>query len=167
MSLTPAEQLAALGTYLKVLGAQEKALRVRVEQSMGEMHVERVGAYLPDGEKIASVSRSDGNTTVKVVDEDGFLAWTKEEHPEHVYTVEMVRPAYRTFLLDVAGSLPKGSKGLDPTTGRELPFIEVRQGSPYVTVTTTPEGVDRMSALANGFAAMIERPVPKSSQGGE
>jgi hypothetical protein len=42
------------------------------------------------------------------------------------------------------------------STGEELPFIEVTQGNPYVMVTTTDDGVERIAALANGFVAMLE-----------
>jgi hypothetical protein len=154
--LTNEEKLAAVGTYLKVLGGIERTLRTAVTEDMGKRHVEKVGAYLPDGTKMASVSRSDGNKSVKVTDEDAALEWCKRNHPEEIVTVTMIRPAYRTKLLDIAGSLPVGSKGLDSATGEELPFIEVQQGSAYVTVTTTKDGVERMTALANGFTRMLE-----------
>lgn len=153
--LTDRQRLAALDAYLKALKPVADALRAKVEGDMAAAHDERVGAHLPDGTKLASITRSDGKKSVKVTDEAALLAWCKKEHPEHVYTVEMVRPAYRTFLTDVAGSLPLGSKGLDPSTGRELPFIEVQQGSPYVTVTATPEGKQRMQALAHGFGRTL------------
>lgn len=154
--LTDAERLAALGTYVKVLSDAEKELRTSVTEDMGKMHVERVGAYLPDGTKMAAVTRSDGNRTVKIVDEEAALKWCQDRYPGEVVVEAAIRPAFRKKLLDIAGSLPVGSKGLDSATGEELPFIEVTQGSPYVTITTTPEGVERMTALARGFARMLE-----------
>jgi hypothetical protein len=153
--MTDAEKLAALGTYLKVLGGTERELRTTVTDDMGKRHVEKVGAYLPDGTKMASVARSDGKRTVKI-NEDAALKWCAERHPDEVVTVQMVRPAFLKKLADIAGSLPVGSKGLDSATGEELDFIEVVQGSPYVTVTTTKEGIARMEALAHGFTGMLE-----------
>lgn len=153
-ALTDAEKLAALGTYLKVLGEAEKGLRAAVTEDMGKRHVEKVGAYLPDGTKIASVSRLDGNRSVKVTDPAAALAWCTKRYPDEI--VQAINPAFLKKLLDVAGSLPVGSKGLDPATGEELEFIEVRQGAPYVVVTTTEDGRDRMTALANGFTGMLE-----------
>jgi hypothetical protein len=163
--LTDAERLAALQAYLKALGPVEKGLRARVTRDMGIRHVERVGAYLPDGTKIAAVGYSEGNRTAKVVDAAAALAWCLKQYPGEVQTVQVVRPAFLKKLLDVAGSLPVG-KGLDPETGEELPFIEVTRGDPYVTVTTTSAGVGRMEALALGFTRMLEgapggRLVPK------
>jgi len=157
VELTDEEKLAAIETYLKVLTPMAKALRARVTADMGKRHVEKVGAYLPGGTKMASVTRSDGRRSVQY-DAAEALAWCAERYPGEIETITQVRPAFLEKLLDVAGSLPVGSKGLDPATGEELPFIEVTQGAPYVTITTTEEGVARMTALAHGFTAMLEGP---------
>jgi len=157
--LTDAERLAALQAYLKCLGPIEKGLRARVTRDMGLRHVERVGAYLPDGTKIAAVGYSEGRRTAKVTDEAAALAWCLKQYPDEVQTVQVVRPAFLKKLLDVAGSLPVG-KGLDPATGEELPFIEVTRGDPFVTVTTTSDGVGRMEALALGFTRTLEAAAP-------
>jgi hypothetical protein len=162
--LTDAEKLAALGTYIKVLTAMERDLRTAVEKDMGTRHVEKVGAYLPNGTKMASVSRSEGKRTVKV-DEVAALKWCQNQYPGEVVAVEMIRPAFMKKLVDIAGSLPVGSKGLDSKTGEELPFITVMQGSPYVSITTTSEGVETMTALAHGFAGMLEGPKHGPGQG--
>lgn len=154
--LTNAERLAALGAYLKVLTEMEKKLRAEVTRDMGERHVEKVGAYLPDGTKLASVGRSGGRRTAKLVDEGAALFWCKLRYPEEVATIQVIRPAFLKKLMDVAGSLPAESKGLDPATGEILDFIEVQQGNPYVTITMTDDGRDRMTTLANGFAGMLE-----------
>lgn len=153
--LTDAEKLAAIGTYTKVLGDMEKKLRAAVTDDMGKKHVERVGAYLPDGTRMATVSRSDGAKKAKVADEAALIAWAADRHPEEVetVTVQVVRPAFVKLLLDTAKAT---GTGVDPRTGEALPFIEVATGNPYVTVTTTDEGIARMEALAHGFAGMLE-----------
>ena len=51
-----------------------------------------------------------------------------------------------------------GSHGIDPATGEELPFITVVKGDPFVTVTKTQEGIERMRALALGFPQMLGGP---------
>lgn len=156
--LTDVQRLAALGTYIKVLASTEKALRAKVTAQMGKDHDERKGAYLSDGTKMAAITRSDGKKTAKLVDEAAALEWCLKRYPGEVVSVQMVRPAFLKKLLDFAGSLPFGSKGMDSATGEELPFIEVQQGSPYVTITTTDEGEARMEELAHGFAGMLEAP---------
>jgi hypothetical protein len=158
--LTDAEKLAALGTYIKVLTDMEKDLRAAVTSDMGKRHVEKVGAYLPDGTKMASVSHTPGRKSARVTDDAAALAWCLRNHPEEVQTVQMIRPAYLKMLLDLAKAddAAAGSLGMDPLTGEELPFIEVTQGSPFVTITTTTDGRNRMAALAGGFAGMLEGP---------
>lgn len=151
--LTDAEKLAALETYIKVLKPIADALRVKVTANMGAMHAERVGAFLPDGTKLAAVSHSDGRKGVKVTDEAAALKWAIERHPSEVVTVQVIRPAFLKMLLDDAKA---NGIGVDRSNGEVLPFIEVTTGTPYVSVLTTDEGVERMSALANGFVAMIE-----------
>lgn len=151
--LTDAEKLAALETYLKVLKAAAERLRAAVTADMGARRVERVGAYLPDGTKMAAVGYSGGRVTARIADEGAALAWCLRNHPDEVVTVQAIRPAYLKLLLDRAKS---EGYGLDATTGEVLPFIEVGKGDPYITVTTTEMGRDRMAALAGGFTAMLE-----------
>lgn len=157
-ALTDAEKLAAIETYIKTLTPIAQALRAKVTADMGALRTEKVGAYLPDGVKLASVSRSDGRRSGKVTDEDAALAWCLKVHPEQVQTVQVIRPAYLKMLCDLAKAddAKAGALGVDPETGEELPFIRVEQGNPYVSVLTTDEGVVRMTALAHGFAGMLE-----------
>ena len=158
--LTDAEKLAALGTYIKVLTAMERDLRTAVEKDMGKRHVEKVGAYLPDGTKMASVSRSEGKKTAKVTNPAHALLWCAKNYPDEI--VKAINPAFLKKLTDYAQSnLAVGEHGMDPLTGQELTFITVEQGNPYVSITTTSEGVANMTALAHGFAAMLEGPKPE------
>jgi hypothetical protein len=161
---TDAEKLAAVGTYVKVLTGIEKGLRAAVTKDMGDRRVEKVGAYLPDGTKMASVSRSDGKKTARVTNPAHALLWCLKHHPEEI--VQAINPAFLKKLTDYAqANCEIGEHGVDPYTGEELTFIEVARGNPYVTITTTDDGVARMTALAQGFAGMLEESKPGSGQG--
>lgn len=154
-ALTDAEKLAAIETYLKTLDPIAKALRAKVTADLGARRVERVGAYLPDGTKIAAVGYSSGRKTAKVNDAAAALRWCLDRYPDAI--VEAINPAFLKSITDYSAKAGKiGDPGIDPLTGESLDFIEVQQGSAYVTVTTTEEGVDRMAALAGGFVAMLE-----------
>lgn len=154
--LTDAEKLAALGTYIKVLTTMERRLRTAVEKDMGVRRVEKVGAYLPDGTKMASVSRSDGKKTAKVTDPAYARIWVRERYPSEI--IESINPAFLKKLTDHAqANCLIGEHGVDPKTGEELPFITVEQGNPYVSITTTDEGVAALTALAHGFAHVLEQ----------
>jgi len=162
VGLTDAEKLAALETYLKALAPIAKALRAKVTRDMGAMHVERVGAFL-DGEKLAAIGYSGGRKTAKVTDPAAALKWCIDKYPAEI--VKAINPAFLKVLLDAAkvgGNV--GDPGVDPWTGEVLGFIEVSQGDPFVSVTTTEAGVARMEALANGFTAQLEAEPSKNMQ---
>lgn len=156
--LTDAEKLTALQTYLKALKPIEEELRRKVTADLRERRVERVGAYLPGmTEKIGAVGYNPGRKSAKVVDSAAALRWCLERHPEAV--VQAITPGFLKGLTDYASRMGEvGESGVDPYTGEALDFIEVVQGDPYVTVTVTKEGVARMTALANGFAGILEGP---------
>lgn len=153
--MTDAEKLTALQTYLKALEPIEKSLRERVTRQLGELKVERVGAYLPDGEKLGAVGYNAGRKSAKVTDPAAALAWCIARYPDEI--VRAINPAFLKKLTAYAGAVGAvGEPGVDPLTGEILPFIEVQQGGAFVTVTTTKEGVARMTQLAYGFAGMVE-----------
>lgn len=154
--LTDAEKLAAVETYLKVLKGYADTLRSDVTKDLGERRVEKVGAYLPNGTKIASVSYRSGAKTARITDDAAALAWTERVHPEQI--MKAVRPAFLAMLLEHAKKeIEVGGHGFDPWSGEELEWIEVVKGQPGVTVTTTAEGRALMTQLAGGFAGMLER----------
>lgn len=153
--LTDAEKLTALETYVKTLKTMTDALRAKITEDMGVRRVERVGAYLPDGSKLGAVGYSGGRKTAKVVDPAAALRWCLTRYPDEI--VKAINPAFLKALTDYALKTGEvGEPGVDPRTSEVLDFIEVVQGNPYVSVTTTKEGVARMEALAHGFAGMLE-----------
>jgi hypothetical protein len=153
LELTDKQKLVALETYAKFIKTITDDLRARVTQDMGDADEERVGAKMPDGTKIGAITYSEGRRTAKVTDEAAALAWCERVHPSEVQTIKIIRPAYLKMLLDIAKAddAPAGAHGVDPETGEELDFIEVQQGAPFISVTSTKEGTARMAALAQGF----------------
>lgn len=151
--LTDAEKLTALETYVKTLKGLSDGLRAAVTADLKARRVERVGAYLPDGTKLGAVGYNEGRKAAKVTDPAAALAWCIKRYPEEI--VKAISPAFLTKLLDAAKDGEVGGHGVDPMTGEELPFITVTRGEPFVTVTKTPEGTARMTALALGFPKML------------
>ena len=154
--LTDAEKLTALQAYMKALDPIEKQLRAAVTADMKARSVERVGAFLPSGEKLGTVGYRPGNKTAKVVDHAAALAWCLKKYPHAV--ISAISPAFLKALTDHAATGEVGEPVADPADGEALPFIEVQRGAPGVTVTPTKEGVARMTHLATGFAGMLEAP---------
>lgn len=157
LELTDKQKLVALETYAKFIKTITDDLREKVTAEMKANDDERSGARMPDGTKIGAITYSEGRRTAKVTDEAAALAWCERVHPSEVQTIKIIRPAYLKMLLDLAKAddAPAGAHGVDPETGEELDFIEVQQGNPYISVTSTAEGLARMSALASGFPRML------------
>jgi hypothetical protein len=151
--LTDAEKLTALETYIKTLKGMADELRLSVTDDLGKRHVERVGAFLPDGTKLGSVTYKAGTKTAKVTDPAAAMAWCLRAHPDEI--VKAINPAFLKRILDLAKTGAVGEHGYDPTSGEELPFITVVKGDPGIMVTKTPEGTARMEALAHGFARIL------------
>ncbi|MEV4814967.1 hypothetical protein [Micromonospora tulbaghiae] len=110
----------------------------------GELGVTTVQVKLPgyDG-AVAQVTLSEPKTGY-VVDEAGFLAWCKQEHPSEVTVttpapVESVRPAWRKALLGRMKVEPDGTV-VDGETGRVLDFVEVAEPPPPSTTLTFKKG---------------------------
>lgn len=153
--LTDAEKLTALQSYMKALDPMEKALRASVVADMRSRRVERVGAYLPGGDKIGTVGFNAGRKSAGVIDHAAALRWALDKYPDEI--VKAVNPAFLKALTDHAAKVGEvGEPGVDPTDGEMLDFIQVKQGNAYVTVTPTKEGIARMNMLAYGFAGMLE-----------
>jgi hypothetical protein len=153
--LTNAEKLVAISTYVKVLKSMEGPLRDAALDDLLSVKSERVGAYLPGGEKIGTVGVVSGSKKAVVTDEAKALRWVLSTYPGAV--IQSISPSFLKSLLDhAAKSGMPGEPGVDPETGELLDFIEVRQGDPHVSVSTTKEGVARMTQLAHGFAGMLE-----------
>ncbi|MFI7283077.1 hypothetical protein ACIBOV_22735 [Micromonospora chersina] len=79
-----------------------------------------------------------------VVEEAGFLAWCKEEHPSEVQVtvpepVEQVRPAWRKALL-ARMRVEQDGAVVDGETGRVLDFVKVAEAPPPSTTLTFKKG---------------------------
>lgn len=152
--LTDAEKVIALETYVKTLKGISDGLRAALPAALAASHVERVGAYLPDGTKLGAVTLKKGAKTVKVTDPAAALAWCLRNYPDEI--VKAINPAFLKKILDWNKRGEVGCHGVDPATGEELPFITIEQGEPGIMVTKTDEGVARMEALARGFTRALE-----------
>jgi len=159
--MTNAEKLVALQTYNKALKPMEEHLRAATLTDMQDARAERVGAYLPGGEKIGTVGVNAGRKTARVTDARAALLWAMNKYPDEI--TRIVNPAFLKALTDYAALFAEaGEPGVDPKDGELLDFIQVQQGAPYVTVTTTKEGVAHMTKLAHGFAGMLETPAKRT-----
>jgi hypothetical protein len=85
-------------------------------------------ATLDDGTRLGKVSKSRGNQTPAVVDEQAFRRWVKKNYPTEI--VESVAPAFQEKIFVATRSY---GQPVDPATGEIVPGIELRLGNPYIS----------------------------------
>lgn len=126
-------QLALEETALKALADSVndrlKQVKASMQEALVATGVSKVSVTLPDGTKVATISRSDAKPAAVVVDAEAFLKWVREVAAGEVVTrlVTEVRPAYRTAILAqmTAAGVPRV---VDAETGElhDVPGVEVR-----------------------------------------
>ncbi|MEU5979414.1 hypothetical protein [Streptomyces sp. NPDC047315] len=127
------QQLALESAALKALGdaitERQKEVRALMQEALATSGASRVDALLPNGTKVATISRSTPKPAAVVTDPELYLKWVRETSPANVVSrlVTEVRPAYTTALLaemTAAGT----AEVADRETGvvEAVPGVEIR-----------------------------------------
>jgi hypothetical protein len=122
-----------------VVTAEHKPVKVSLLADMVDGGVERVRVTDDDGNNLGAVSVTSGRVSAKVFDEQAFTAWVAERHPHQL--VEVVREAFAKKVLAEAVS---AGDPVDPTTGEQIPGVELVAGDPYLMVRPAAGAVDKM-----------------------
>lgn len=126
-----------------------KALRGRVAEAYetarnatdNEMDVgDRKAVRLGDG-KLGDVIKASGSRRAKVTDEESFLKWVAEAHPEEI--VQSVRASFQSKILNDAKYY---GQAVDVTTGELVPGVELTVGEPYITVRLADGADEKIAA---------------------
>jgi uncharacterized protein (DUF2267 family) len=131
--MTDMQELALESAALKALGDaiadRQKAVRALMQEALDTSGASRVEAKLPNGTKVATISRTEPKPAAIVTDTDKFLAWVREHSPANITSrlVTEVRPAYTTALLaemTAAGT----AQWADNETGEvfDVPGVEIK-----------------------------------------
>jgi hypothetical protein len=161
---------AALKTLADTVMDRLKAVKAEMQTALTEGGVGKVDATLPDGRKVAVISRTDPKPTAVVVDGEAFLAWVRANSPHNVVSrlVTEVRPAYATALL--AEMTAAGTAEVsDRETGvvEAVPGVEIRATrSTTHSVRPTRDGRD-LIAEAWRTGALAHLALPQITAGGE
>lgn len=131
---------------------------------------DRNAALLPDGTEIGAVTLASGKKSAKVNDDDAYLAWVLETHPEEVEqittTVTRVKPDYTERTLSYARQT---GHALDPATGEIVPGVKVEEGDPYTMTRLAPDA-DQLVAKAwrdGSLMELVATLVQPAIEGGE
>lgn len=108
-----------------------------------------------------SVSASLDHDRVEVVDEEAWLDWVRQHHPDEIVMVPTVRPASREALL--GGLLPVDPDELEPgeatscmdSDGTVVPGVALRRGGTFRSVSLRPDSDTkrRLAAAAEAYAS--------------
>ncbi|MEU9760242.1 hypothetical protein AB0D98_10840 [Streptomyces sp. NPDC047987] len=154
---------AALKALADTVNDRLKAVKAEMQEALTTGGVGRVDATLPDGTKVATISRTDPKPAATVVDPEAFLAWVRANSPHNVVSrlVTEVRPAYQAALL--AEMTAAGTAEVsDKETGvvEEVPGVEIRATrSTTHSVRPTKTGRDQIAeAWRSGALAHLSLP---------
>ncbi|MCX5336943.1 hypothetical protein [Streptomyces sp. NBC_00140] len=120
---------AALKALSDTVNDRLKEVKNAMQEQLVGNGISKVTASLPDGTKVATISRSDAKPAAVVIDDDAFLTFVRGIAPSEVTTrlVTEIRPAYRTTLL--AQMTAAGvARIVDTDTGElhDVPGVEIK-----------------------------------------
>ncbi len=120
---------AALKALADTVNDRLKEVKNAMQEQLVNNGISKVTASLPDGTKVATISRSDAKPAAVVIDDDAFLDFVRTIAPDEISTrlVTEVRPAYRTNLL--AQMTAAGvARIVDTETGElhDVPGVEIK-----------------------------------------
>ena len=150
---TPAERQAVYRRALllrllsDVIKEETDEARAAAEQLMAALDSERVSVRDDAGTVLGRITRSEGRKTAVVVDERAFVEWMQRKHPTEVET--RVREATRRRLLSEMARLDAPVDTL-AGDGEVVPGVEIRYGSPYITIYPNDEARLRIADLLAG-----------------
>lgn len=128
---------AVLKTLADEVGAAMTGGKASLLKVMQDERIEKLGAYLPDGTKVASLPVVGGEDAPRVTDPAAFEAWVKANHPDQ--TEVIVRPGYTEAVLKAA---KLAGRALDRQTGDVIPGITFEPTTAYVKVDFATGDID-------------------------
>lgn len=157
-------RLAALTALRDAIDTEVTNLRNGVTSSLlkarEELGVKSLEVTLPDGTVVASVSVTQPESKLGVVDEQAFVDWVRANAPTEV--VETVRSSYQRALL---GRLTEvDGRAVDEETGEFVAGVgRSAARPPYISLRYRPEGREAIgrawaeSTLPKGILPQLDR----------
>lgn len=164
------DQTALTLTLLKVLSTRLGAAKKIADKEItdGWAVSDRNAAVLPGGVKIGSVTLAKGKRNVDITDEDAFMEWVLETHPDSIQQVQVtqVDPDFTARMIAFARATGSTT---DPATGEEVPGLRVRDGDPYPVTRLEDDAADEIAeAWRNGvLGELIASLVQPAVEAGE
>lgn len=147
-----AQQEAVLKLLAERVAAAQKDVKKRVQAALDTAEkrdgTERVGAYLPTGEQVATISLRKGETGPVVTDEEALARWVRHMWPDEEWTeTHIVRRVKPWKLAELLGELEAAgvAKVVDKATGEvlDVPGVTIKPTRARThAITWRPAGRD-------------------------
>ncbi|MET9253780.1 hypothetical protein [Streptomyces sp. NPDC003717] len=122
-----AQQEAVLKLLAERVAAAQKDVKARTQRALDAAEkrdgTERVGASLPGGEQVATISLRKGETGPVVTDEEALARWVRQQWPDEEWTeTRIVRTVKPWKLAELLGEMEAAgaAKLVDRVTGEVL-----------------------------------------------
>jgi hypothetical protein len=161
---------AALKTLADAVNDRLKTVRATMQQQMEDTGVSRVDATLPDGTKVATISRPSPSQEAQVTNEELLKGWVREHTPSELTSrvVTEIRPAYLKALLAelTAAGVPQWC---DKATGQihDVPGVAVVPTRNTTHSVRPTKGGREAIAAAWRSGALAHLDLPQLTAGGE
>lgn len=167
-----ATRAAVLTTLYDAIGAELRTAKAELQAGLkaakAETGTKQIGAMLPDGTEVAKISLVTPDPAATVIDEQAFLAWVVQHHPDNVVRrfVTEPRPAFVKALLAemTAAGAPRWC---NQETGEvhEVPGVQMQPRAAYHRVTFATDGRDQIGAAWQS-GQLTDIPLPQITTGG-
>jgi len=145
---------AAMTAVHKTIGDDLTGLRTTMQESLETIGIEKIGAKLPDGTKIATITVSNPQPKPTITDEQAFARFVEDIAPDEVITVKVVRPAYAQKLLEEMEKRG-AAEMIDPGNGEILDVDGIEMKTRAASHSVTFETGGREAILAAMLAGQL------------
>lgn len=137
-AVDPAATLALCSWLKKQIASWESEAKTQMALEPGERKAAKLG-----GTVVSYTNMVKGRKAVRVNDEMMLMAYVHSVAPTEIETIEQIRPAYRTKILDEI----QEAGALVDSDGVTWDCTEVVEGEPYLTTKLTDEAPIVISGL--------------------
>lgn len=158
-----------LKTLMDAVSDRLKVVKTAMQQQLEATGASRVDAMLPDGTKVATISRPSPSLAARVIDEELLTQWVREHAPDELTSREVteIRSAYLTALLAelTAAGVPRWC---DKETGElhDVPGVAI-QPTRSTTHSVRPTSTGREAIAAAWRDGTLNLGLPELTAGGE
>ena len=150
--MTELHEAALRAGVWDVVEKRAKELGAEARQDLLALEVGDTVAGRHDGVTVAKATKTAGRLRVVITDEDGFTRWVASRWPTEVVVQQVVNTAFLEVLKKDAAT--KGA--VIDADGEVCPYVEVVEGSPYITIRKDKDAPFLVAQLLSSGALSLD-----------